>query len=189
MHKCSIRRQSIQITKERKPGRVRRALRHCANAAHRAWRWWRVAALVGPLMLAPAISGAGDAQAKAGGRREKVSATFSGGAYEKLASPFVGAGLSTGMPAGEFSLDASISILARTAPYPGSVELDEASVSVSHPLYGPLAVSWFACRSQYYGDAWELGAAFHITPAGRGGPVTGIHFAPRWSQGGTLRFR
>ena len=155
-------------------GKIRKAIAAVKTTVRKAGRFAVVPLLAAGLMLVPAKAKADEPRDK-----PKASLIFNGGAYDKMESPFIGAGMSVSYsPVGFLTLDALTSVMVRVEES-NSVELNEAGLSATMPITGPLSMTLFGARSQFYGDDWEAGAAFHFKL-----PNGAIHIVPQVITGG-----
>jgi len=121
-------------------------------------------------ILCAGLMNAASTQAK----ETNAQVRFTGGAYDKGKTPFIGIGLSGEADLGKARLGASLDAMFAEFRNP---ELDCAELKITFPINQYFAVSPFAYRSRYFGGIpFAAGAAFHI-------PKYNLHVAPHWVYG------
>ncbi len=161
--------------------RLKRISRSVKAGFCKAARWTAIPVLAAGLMLVPAKA-KGDEKVNPLPNKPDVGIIFNGGVYEKLKEPFFGVGFDAGhSPSGWLRVDISGSIM---APIEGeSAKVNEARLGLTAPLGERVSVTPWVSHSKYYGDDWEVGAAFHFKM-----PNGAIHVAPHVVTGGYFPF-
>lgn len=165
-----------EIPKENK---FRKISSKVATNFRKAARWAAVPVLAAGLMFAPLKANAEEGEPS---QKPDVGITFNGGAYNKLNAPFFGVGLDAGhSPLKWLRIDASASIMGPLGE--GKTQWNEARLGLTSPLGEKVSVTPWVSHSKYYGDDWEVGAAFHFKL-----PNGAIHVAPHVVTGGYFPF-
>jgi hypothetical protein len=92
-------------------------------------------------------------------KKGKLSFRFTGGAYDKGDTPFIGLGLSNGFDIGPFTIDVMGDGIFSNFK---SMELDHAELAITVPITERVAVSPYVYRSRYLDVDIGAGAAVHV---------------------------